>query len=122
MNPTPVFSGILRVTPLRNWQYWLVEPYIPLAKKTCQVQSKFKTMASSSIRLIPLSADWYSRTTLRDGERSSGSLQAPRVRSRRFDGVDTTCALRLAVLGNRHGRELWREFLILALGLLPAEQ
>ena len=30
--------------------------------------------------------------------------------------------LRLAVLGNRHGRELWREFLILALGLLLAEQ
>ena len=30
--------------------------------------------------------------------------------------------LRLAVLGNRHGRELWREFLLLALGLLLAEQ
>lgn len=30
--------------------------------------------------------------------------------------------LRLAVLGNRHGRELWREFLILALALLLAEQ
>ena len=30
--------------------------------------------------------------------------------------------LRLAVLGNRHGRELWRAFLILALGLLLAEQ
>ena len=30
--------------------------------------------------------------------------------------------LRLAVLGNRHGRELWRECLILALGLLLAEQ
>ncbi len=30
--------------------------------------------------------------------------------------------LRLAVLGNRHGRELWREFLILALVLLLAEQ
>ena len=29
---------------------------------------------------------------------------------------------RLAVLGNRHGRELWREFLLLALGLLLAEQ
>ena len=30
--------------------------------------------------------------------------------------------LRLAVLGNRHGRELWREFLLLALGLLLVEQ
>ena len=30
--------------------------------------------------------------------------------------------LRLAVLGNRHGRELWREFLLLALVLLLAEQ
>ena len=30
--------------------------------------------------------------------------------------------LRLSVLGNRHGRELWREFLLLALGLLLAEQ
>ena len=30
--------------------------------------------------------------------------------------------LRLAVLGNRHGRELWRECLLLALGLLLAEQ
>ena len=30
--------------------------------------------------------------------------------------------LRLAVLGNRHGRELWREFLILALALLLVEQ
>ncbi len=30
--------------------------------------------------------------------------------------------LRLAVLGNRHGRELWRAFLLLALGLLLAEQ
>ena len=30
--------------------------------------------------------------------------------------------LRLAVLGNRHGRELWREFLLLALALLLAEQ
>ena len=29
--------------------------------------------------------------------------------------------LRLSVLSNRHGRELWREFLLLALGLL-AEQ
>ncbi len=30
--------------------------------------------------------------------------------------------LRLAVLGNRHGRELWRTFLILVLALLLAEQ
>ena len=30
--------------------------------------------------------------------------------------------LRLAVLGNRHGRELWRECLLLALGLLLVEQ
>ena len=30
--------------------------------------------------------------------------------------------LRFTVLGNRHGRELWREFLILALALLLAEQ
>ena len=30
--------------------------------------------------------------------------------------------LRLAVLGNRYGRELWREFLLLALALLALEQ
>ena len=30
--------------------------------------------------------------------------------------------LRLAVLGNRYGRELWREFLFLALALLTLEQ
>ena len=36
-----------------------------------------------------------------------------------IDRVDTD--LHLAVLGNRHGRELWREFLLLALGLLLAE-
>ena len=37
-----------------------------------------------------------------------------------IDRVDTDP--HLAVLGNRHSREVWREFLLLALGFLRAEQ
>ena len=37
-------------------------------------------------------------------------------------GIDRIYDLHLADLGNRHGREVWREFLLLALGFLLAEQ
>lgn len=37
-----------------------------------------------------------------------------------IDRVDTDP--HLAALGNRHGRGVWREFLLLALGFLLAEQ
>ena len=48
--------------------------------------------------------------------------QIVQTSARRIIRLCTKRGLRLAVLGNRHGRELWREFLILALGLLLAEQ
>ena len=51
----------------------------------------------------------------------------PILLRRLFEGVDLHFLdpgddLRLAVLGNRYGRELWREFLLLALALMALEQ